>query len=542
MTTIDLKRRMLLRSVGGLAGITVLAPTALLTAYHDTAVAGTNRDGAAHYGLENGPFDVDIRLRAQPHTAPILPGTPSEVWRYTAELRNGPADTITPVGGSYTGPLIRLRRGQRFHARLENGLPEDTTVHWHGLHVPSDVDGQPRLPIKPGEAMTVAFDVVDRAGLYWYHPHPHGPNGGRVGFQSYAGLAGPLVIEDEAERALGLPAGEREMFLVIQDRSFAGDNELTYLDSGMGTMMTRMRGFLGDRILVNGQPDTAREVATRPYRLRILNGSNSRIYKLAWSDGRPMTVLGTDGGLLGAPRQYPFVTLAPAQRIDLWVDLSANEPGDELHLLSDSYQAGMMGDGMGDGCKRGSRRGGRMGNMMGGSELPAGARFDILPLRVTRRERGNERLPKRLAEDLQAPPVERDAPVRRFKLSMVMMRGFAINGRQFEGATVADDEIVHLGSTEVWEFVNDSMMPHPMHVHGLQFAVVGREQIGGGRGWSGLAAGLVDSGLHDTVLVLPGERVRIALTFADFEGLYLYHCHNMEHEDNGMMRYYRVRA
>ena len=196
-------------------------------------------------------------------------------------------------------------------------------------------------------------------------------------------------------------------------------------------------------------------------------------------------------GLLAAPRQYPFVALAPAQRIDLWVDLSANDPGDELRLLSDSYQAGMMGDGMGDGCKRGSRRGGRMGNMMGGSELPAGARFDILPLRVTRRERGNERLPKRLAEDLQAPPVERDAPVRRFKLSMVMMRGFAINGRQFEGATVADDEIVRLGSTEVWEFVNDSMMPHPMHVHGLQFTVVDRRQVGSRRGWAGLAAGLV---------------------------------------------------
>ncbi|MES1941668.1 Bilirubin oxidase [Salinisphaera sp. T5B8] len=546
MTTIDPKRRMLLRCVGGLAGITALTPTTLLTACKDSAAAGTKHEGAGHYGLENGPFDVDLRLRAQPDTAPILHGTPSEVWRYTADLRGGPADTLATVGDSYTGPLIRLRRGQRFHARLENGLPEDTTVHWHGLHVPSDVDGQPRLPIKPGEAMTVAFEVRDRAGLYWYHPHPHGPNGGRVGFQSYAGLAGPLVIEDEAERALGLPAGDQEMILVLQDRRFAGDNELTYIGSGMGTMMTRMRGFLGDRILVNGRPDAAREVATRPYRLRILNGSNSRIYKLAWSDGRPMTVLGTDGGLLAAPGQYPYVTLAPAQRIDLWVDLSTNDPGDELRLLSDSYQAGMMdnmmGDGMGDGCKRDGRRAGMMGNMMGGSELPAGARFDILTLRVTRRERGKERLPKRLAEDLQPPPVDRDTPARRFKLSRVMMRGFAINGRQFKGATVADDEIVRLGKTEVWEFVNDSMMPHPMHVHGLQFAVVGREPIGGRRHWSGLAAGLVDAGRRDTVLVLPGERVRIAVTFADFEGLYIYHCHNMEHEDNGMMRYYRVRA
>jgi FtsP/CotA-like multicopper oxidase with cupredoxin domain len=123
---------------------------------------------------------------------------------------------------------------------------------------------------------------------------------------------------------------------------------------------------------------------------------------------------------------------------------------------------------------------------------------------------------------------------------MKMMRGFAINDRQFEGVTVADDEVVSLGATEVWEFFNDTTMPHPMHVHGLQFRVVSRKNADA-RSARQLMAGIVDSGLHDTVLVLPGERVRIAMTFKDFEGLYLYHCHNMEHEDNGMMRYYEVR-
>lgn len=524
MNDIDPTRRTLLRRIGGTTVATALFPGLLLSACGNGTSAGERSATAARHGLERGPFDVDLRLRAQPDTANILPGAPSEVWRYVAELRKGPQNTLTPVGESYTGPLIRLRRGQRFRARLENGLPEDTTVHWHGLHVPPDVDGQPRLPIKPGEAMTVAFEVRDRAGLYWYHPHPHGPDGGRVGFQSYAGLAGPLVIEDESERALGLPTGDREMILVLQDRRFAGDNELTYIGSGMGTMMTRMRGFLGDRVLVNGQPDAVREVATRPYRLRIVNGSNSRIYKLAWSDSRPMTVLGTDGGLLTAPLEQPFVTLAPAQRIDLWLDLSTSEPGDELRLLSQDYQAGMMG------------------NRMGGSELPAGARFPLLRLQIARRERTGEPLPERLADDLQAPPVNRDTPVRRFELDMAMMRGFTINGRRFEGTAVADDEVVRLGDTEVWEFFNDSMMPHPMHVHGLQFTVVGRKQAGGRHGWKGLEDGLVDAGWHDTVLVLPGERVRMAMTFEDFEGLYMYHCHNMEHEDSGMMRYYRVRA
>jgi len=523
-TPIDRRRRRVVRGLASLAGVTAVSPTVLLTACNDKTLSDGERNGIAYHGITDGPFDVDIRLRAHPDTVPILPGSLSEVWRYSAERLSGPADTLTSLNDSYCGPVIRLRRGQRVRIRLENQLPEDTTVHWHGLHVPPDVDGQPRLPIAPGAAMSVAFDVVDRAGLYWYHPHPHGPDGGRVGFQSYAGLAGPLIIEDDAERALGLPTGDQEMILVLQDRSFAGDNELTYLDSGMGSMMARVRGFLGDQVLVNGQPPEIREVGTRPYRLRILNGSNSRIYKLAWSDGRPVTVIGTGGGLLAAPEQRPFVTLAPAQRIDLWVDLSAAEPGNALRLVSDRYSTGMMG------------------GMMSASDVPAGRRFDLLTLRVMCGERDGRALPDMLDASLAAPSVISDTPVRRFTLDMAMMRGFSINGRRFQGATVADDEIVTLGDTEIWEFVNDTMMPHPMHVHGLQFTIVDRRQIDGRRGGASLAAGVVDAGLHDTVLVLPGERVRIALTFTDFDGLYLYHCHNMEHEDNGMMRYYRVRA
>ncbi|MBS63130.1 MAG: copper oxidase [Salinisphaera sp.] len=522
MKRIDQSRRRLLGRIGGLAGVSALSPTFLLAGCDNETIAGSDVPASAHPNVEQGPFDVDFRLSAQSGTVPILPGTPSEVWHYRGALAKGPPDTLASLGESYPGPLIRLRRGQRIRARLENRLPEDTTVHWHGLHVPPNVDGQPRLPIKPGESATVAFDVDDRAGLYWYHPHPHGPNGGRVGFQSYAGLAGPLIIEDETERALDLPVGEQEMVLVLQDRSFAGDNELTFV-GGMGSMM---RGFLGNRVLVNGRPPETREIGPQPYRLRILNGSNARIYKLAWSDGRPVTVIGTGGGLLAAPQRYPYVTLAPAQRVDLWVDLSEARVGDQLALVSDQYRSGMMG-GMGG---------------MGGSGLPAGARFELLPLRVTHRAHGGQPLPEVLDSGLKTPPVTPDTPIRTFDLTMKMMRGFAINGRQFEGTTVADEEVVALGDTEIWEFVNASMMPHPMHVHGLQFAVIERKRIDRQRGWSGLEAGLVDAGQHDTVLVLPGERVRIALTFTDFDGLYLYHCHNMEHEDNGMMRYYRVRA
>jgi len=531
MTDIDYRRRRLLRGLGGCAALTALAPTLWLTGCdEDAAVSpGSGNDAA------QGPFQVDLRLRAHADNVAILPGQSSEVWRYSAERLAGPADTLATLGESYPGPLIRLHRGQRVRVRLANDLPEDTTVHWHGLHVPPDVDGQPRLPIEPGTSREVAFDVVDRAGLYWYHPHPHGPDGGRVGFQSVAGLAGPLIIRDEAERCLGLPDGEQELVLMLQDRSFTADNELRYIDGDMGAMMTRMMGFRGDRMLVNGRPDARRAVAAQPYRLRVLNGSNSRIYRLAWSDGRPATVIGTDGGLLAAPEQRPFVTLAPAQRIDLWVDFSADDPGRTVQLVSEAHQGGMMdGEMMGGGMMRGGMMGGGMMSRMMGSE-----RFPVMTFDIDRRGNGSEPLPERLANDLPTPRVNADTSVRRFVLAMRMMQGFTLNGRRMAGTSVADDEIVRLGRTEIWEFVNESMMPHPMHIHGLQFSVLERTS---NRAASDLHAGIVDAGLHDTVLVFPGERVQLALTFEDFTGLYMYHCHNMEHEDNGMMRYYRVDA
>ncbi|WP_136254662.1 multicopper oxidase family protein [Onishia niordana] len=538
MNKVDLQRRSVLRRLGGVAALSALAGSGVwVGGFRSSALAAPASTATA------GSFDVGLRLRAHPDEVSILPGAPSDVWRYTAERIVGPEDTLTPVGESYAGPLIRLRRGQRVHVRIDNELPEDTTVHWHGLHVPSDVDGQPRLPIAPATSTTVAFDVVDRAGLYWYHPHPHGPDGGRVGFQSYAGLAGPLIINDAAERALGLPDGERELVLILQDRTFSNGNELQYIGGGgMGAMMTRMRGFRGEQVLVNGHPDARREVSTQPYRLRLLNGSNSRIYKLAWSDGRMVTVIGTDGGLLAKPEQRRSVTLAPAQRIDLWVDFGDTEPGESVQLVSEEYQLGMMGGG--DMMDRGMMGQGMMGDRMDGMmdrgmmrDMMGSERLPLVTFAVVARANDAGTLPERLAQDLPASPVQADTPVRRFELSMRMMQGFTINGRQMEGATVADDEMVRLGETEIWEFVNNTMMPHPMHVHGLQFQI--HERVGGR---TDLHDGIIDAGLHDTVLVFPEERVRIALTFKDFEGFYMYHCHNMEHEDAGMMRYYKVVA
>ncbi len=277
-------------------------------------------------GLSETP-DVELALKAIEGEIQILPGQTTRVWRYLAEVLGGPAESIKIIPDSYLGPVLNLKKGQRIRIHFTNELREESIIHWHGLHVPVEADGHPRWAIKPGETYIYDFSVLDRAGTYWYHPHPHG----RTGPQAYFGLAGLLLISDEEESALDLPSGKYDLPLVIQDRLFDGENQLVY---GGRSMMDQMVGFLGNRILVNGQPDYILPAATRPYRLRLLNGSNSRIYKLGWEDGTPLTVIATDGGLLEKPIQKDYVTLAPAQRLELWADFSGREVGEQLRLVN----------------------------------------------------------------------------------------------------------------------------------------------------------------------------------------------------------------
>ncbi|HHB90558.1 MAG TPA: multicopper oxidase family protein [Anaerolineae bacterium] len=471
--------------------------------------------------------DVELALTAEPGQVSILPGQPTTVWRYRAEVLSGPADTVQPIPDTYLGPILRFKPGQKVRVRFTNRLSEETIVHWHGLHVPEAADGHPRLAIAPGETYIYEYEIMDRPGMYWYHPHPHG----RTGPQAYMGLAGLIIISDESEQALGLPSGDRDLPLVIQDRQFDANNQLIY--------STPMAGFLGDRILVNGRPELIQTVEPATYRLRILNGSNARIYKLAWPDNTPFTVIGTDGGLLDAPVQRPYITLGPAERIDLLVDFS-RWAGQTLSLRSLAFSGG--------------------GFMGGGGALPNGAAFDVLRFQVS--EDAATPMPYKTFVPLMSGPV---AAARRadrawvqadrtFQLYMQFGQ-WTINGRTFQMEAVAPDEIVKLGTEEVWEFVNQQPggggggmgggMPHPMHIHGLQFQVVGRQPPTNTQqraNWETVKDGYVDDGWKDTILLMAGERVQVRLRFEDFTGLYLYHCHNLEHEDMGMMRNYKIVA
>lgn len=349
------------------------------------------------------------------------------------------------------------------------------------------------------------------------------------------GLAGLLLVTDQEEQAAGLPRGEYDVPLVIQDRTLDDDNQLLYLSNGM---MDRMMGFLGDRILVNGQPDFALPVAARPYRLRLLNGCNSRTLKLGWEDGTLLTVIGTDGGLLRSPIERPYVVLSPGERVELWADLGERAVGSDLRLVSLPFAGG----------ETGTMGGGMMGGgMMGDAALPDGSGFEVLRVRVDRPSSERPALPERLSElgfRRVEEAVNRRKP-RGFTLSMRRMT-WMLNGRTFEMEDVARDEVVRLGDTEVWEFINQGQgmaMLHPMHIHNLQFQVLQREVLPAFRStWETVSEGYVDEGWKDTVLLMPGERVQLLLKFEDYAGLYLYHCHNLEHEDLGLMRNYRVQA
>lgn len=468
--------------------------------------------------------DLDIALIATSGQVQIFPGNPTWVWRFEGRVLKGDPSRLVNIEGSYLGPTIRVNKGEKIRIRFTNNIPDVTIVHWHGLHVPAVMDGHPRYVIPLGQTYTYEFEVRNRAGTYWYHPHPHE----RTGPQVYGGLAGLFLVSDNEEKGAGLPSGEYDMPLVIQDRIFDRGNQLVYAG---GNMMERIIGFLGDRILVNGKPDFILPVSTLPYRLRLLNGSNSRIYKLAWQDGSPLTIIGTDGGLLEKPVHQRYVMLGPAERIELWADFSHYQVGVETALVSLPFESGIMGGGM-------------MGHVMmgGGQTLPNGAGFTIFRIKVNRREKTTLSLPKQLSSFERYRP--EDATnfryPRTFRFLMQHMN-WTINGRIFQMTDVANDERVRMDTLELWEFINEGggmgmtgmmSLPHPIHLHGRQFQVLERRGV--------IHQGYMDEGWKDTVLLMPGEHVKLLVGFDTYPGLFLYHCHNLEHEDMGMMRNYLI--
>lgn len=493
---------------------------------------------------ESFDADIDISITANPSEVQLFEGQKTAVYTYHAELIKGASSSLQEIPNSYLGPIIRVKPQQKIRVRFNNELSDESIIHWHGLHVPHEMDGHPMHVIKTGEQYIYEFVVDNRPGTYWFHPHPHGQTGPQV----YNGLAGLFIVEDDRS---DLPTEEYEVPLVIQDKRFDTSSQLVYLENNM---MDRMIGFLGNEIIINGQSNTSMTVNKGTYRLRVLNGSNSRIYKIAWSDGANLTIIGNDGGLLSKPTDKPYMMLAPGERIDVWRNFSSENTNQEISLNSLAFDngtsMGMMGRG-GGGMMRGRGMMGGQSNLSD-SYIDNGEAFTLYSFLVSDQQGEVLSLPSAFEPIDQidmSEVVNRDTP-RQFDFHFQRME-WLINGKTFEMSDVADWEKVKLNTTEVWEFVNSGSgggmmsnmmkMPHPVHIHGLQFQIIDRDvsQVSLSV-WNSMKDGFIDEGWQDTFLLLPDMGVTVAMKFEDFTGIFIYHCHNLEHEDMGMMRNYEV--
>jgi FtsP/CotA-like multicopper oxidase with cupredoxin domain len=475
--------------------------------------------------------DVELDLVCKPIEISILKGAPTKVLHYQATLIKGPKDTVVDIPHSYLGSMIRLQKGQKVRINFHNALSQSSVVHWHGLHVPQIMDGHPQYAIESAETLVYEFEVMNRANMNMYHPHPHGATAKQV----YLGLAGAVIVNDDEEAALDLPAGEYEIPLVIQDKQFDSDNQLVYSPN----RHQRMTGVTGDTILVNGQANFHLDVESRAYRLRVMNGSTSRIYKLAWDDGMPMTIIGVDGGLLEQPEVKPYIMLAPGERLDVWADFSARNEGSQLTLKSLAFSGVMPKMAMG----------------MNRSSLAVGSEYPICTIKVTRKVSESHKLPTKLAKIHRYGIHETANPNNPLPISISESpMSMLLNGRAYEFNHPLPSERVKMGSIQLLEIFHaqsnmgmsggmggmNMTMPHPIHLHGQQFEIMSRSISGDTSDYDTVREGFIDSGLKDTVLVMPMERIKVIKPFQDFKGLYLYHCHNLEHEDMGMMREFLV--
>lgn len=420
-------------------------------------------------------------LAPQTGTSRIVAAGPTPTWGY-----NGP----------FAGPTLRSRAGERVRVDVINQLSEDTTVHWHGMKLPAEADGGPHQPVAPGETWTAEWKVSQPAATLWYHPHHHGTTERQV----YRGLGGMFIIDDDLSEASDLPAeyGVDDIPVIVTDRSFAADGSFA-------EDRRNAAGMLGETLLVNGAVDPEFH-ATRPLtRLRLLNASAARSYSFL-VDGATMWLAGTDSGLLPEPVEAVTVTLTPGERAEVLVAL---ESGQRATLQSVPHSLGLL----------------RSTARTSGTD----DRFNVLALRAANWD--DTTTPDAsaltgLAAALPAPLAKPDA-ARAFTLSHNQ-----INGRSMSMTRV--DEVITVGNRERWTITNEHHEPHNFHVHNSRFMIVsvaGEPPRENERGWK------------DTVYAAPHRPVVIDIEFGEETSEtwpFMYHCHLLQHEDDGMMGQFLV--
>ena len=451
---------------------------ACTTALLVPALAGAQRLQGAPRGVSTpakDPRTVELTLTAAPARLALLPGKSTDVYAYN---------------GRVPGPTLDLREGDRVLIHFRNELPESTTVHWHGLHIPASSDGSPFDPVAPGGTRDYAFTLMPgSAGTYWYHPHPDA----RTGRQIAKGLYGVIIVRAPDDPLLAPTFPEK--VIVLADNRFTSDGavDLPELPSPAARVDLE-NGREGDVVFVNGavQPTLAIR-SGEVQRWRVVNASASRVYRLA-IPGHSLLQVGTDGGLIERPVEVSEVVLANSERVELLVR-GTGAPGSSVTLQSLPYDRYIPQ------------------TRPKGWDVPR----DLLTLRYAAAPRiASPAVPARLREVPALDTVR--ATVRR----TIVLTQHLINGKSMDHHRV--DIEAKLGATEIWEVENLVGMDHPFHLHGFQFQVLDRNGTPVPfRGWK------------DSMNVPKHETARFIVRFDDYAGKWMFHCHILDHEDHGMM-------
>jgi len=406
-----------------------------------------------------------------------------------AQILPGVWTDVVTYGGHFPGPVIRARSGRPVSVEHRNALTMPTSVHLHGASVPSDDDGSPMDTIAPGTSRRYTYPNRQAHATLWYHDHAHHMESEHV----YRGLSGTYLLTDAEEAALPLPTGAYDIPLAIRDAALDADGQLLYV---MGDFQNRTT------LLANGVAYPRFEVAARTYRLRLLNSSNLRSLRLRLADGAEIVQIGSDGGLLPRPHPTDAVALSPGERADVVVDFSRYPVGTQL-VLENTLLNGGPAD--------------QLGQVL---------RFDVARTAADRSE-----IPAvlRTLPPLPSPTAERSVVLSMDESGGPDVKAY-IDGRVYDPDRI-DTHIRH-GASEVWTVTNTNRFaPHNLHLHLVQFQLLER---------NGQTPGPAESGLKDTVMLMPGETVKLQATFDTYRGIYLYHCHLIDHAAMGMMAQFKV--
>lgn len=403
----------------------------------------------------------------------------------TTTFKPGVKTKTMGYDGSYLGPTIRVRRGQTVHTKVVNQLNQRTSLHWHGALVPGKADGGPFEPIAAGKTKQITFKVDQQAATLWYHPHAMGTTASQV----YHGLAGFMLVDDQNSQKLNLPKkyGVDDFPLVVQDRTFSKAGQFDYQAD------YNADGTEGNTLLVNGTLNPYINVTTNQVRLRLLNGSNARTYHFTLNHGATIRQIATDGGFLNQPVKMNQIDLAPGQRAEVVVN-TANATSKNVALRTNGQR--------------------------------------VLQLRLHSKRTGSRTLPVKLNHLTPTKQLNQFGLKHQTISFSGMGRMVRINGRVYNSDRI--DLTAKPHTNQIWNLTNnDSMMggmDHPFHIHGAQFRIL---SVNGKR------PSAAESGLMDVVNLKPGKKVRVLMSFHD-RGIFVYHCHNLEHEENGMMGQVKV--